>query len=77
MPTNPDWRSQRALRLASGTALCLAISFGLALPIPFLAPLICLALLATLPRPLPLKAGVGLAVLAALTTGIGLLLIPC
>ena len=75
MPANHDWRSQRALRLASGTALCLAVSFGLALPIPFLAPLICLALLATLPRPLPLKAGIGLAVLAALTTGSGLFLL--
>lgn len=76
MPAKRDWRSQRALRLASGTALCLAISFGLALPIPFIAPLICLVLLANLPRPLPLKAGIGLAVLATLTTGSGLLLIP-
>lgn len=76
MPAKRDWRSQRALRLASGTALCLALSFGLALPIPFIAPLICLVLLANLPRPLPLKAGIGLAVLAALTTGSGLLLIP-
>lgn len=76
MPTKRDWRSQRALRLASGTALCLAISFGLALPIPFIAPLFCLALLATLPRALSLKAGIGLAVVAAVTTGSGLLLIP-
>lgn len=69
-------RAQRALRLATGTALCLAASFGLALPIPFIAPVLALLLLASVNRPLPLKAGVILAVVAMLTTGLGLLLIP-
>ncbi|MHC8299840.1 DUF2955 domain-containing protein [Pseudomonas sp. ZS1P83] len=76
MPTERTPRVQRALRLATGTALCLAISFGLGLPIPFIAPVLCLLLLATLNRALPFKAGVVLALTPMLTTGIGLLLIP-
>jgi len=67
---------QRALRLATGTAICLAVSFGLALPIPFLAPVLCALLLASANRPLPFKAAVILALAALLTTGTGLLLIP-
>ena len=67
---------QRALRLASGTALCLAVSFGLALPIPFLAPVLGALLLVSINRPLPFKATLVLALTAMLTTGIGLLLIP-
>ncbi|MDB5993999.1 MAG: hypothetical protein JWP42_1135 [Pseudomonas sp.] len=76
MPTERSPRAQRALRLATGTALCLAASFGLALPIPFLAPVLAVVLLASLNRPLPFKAGVVLAVAALLTTSVGLLLIP-
>ena len=76
MPTKRNPRAQRALRLASGTALCLAASFGLALPIPFIAPVLGVMLLASVNRPLPLKAGLSLALTAMLTTGSGLLLIP-
>lgn len=76
MPTKRTPRGQRSLRLATGTALCLATSFGLALPIPFLAPVLALLFLATLNQPLPFKAGIALALVAMLTTGIGLLLIP-
>lgn len=76
MPTERTARDQRTLRLATGTALCLAASFGLALPIPFLAPVLTLLFLATLNQPLPFKTGVALAFVAMLTTGIGLLLIP-
>lgn len=76
MPTKRTPREQRALRLATGTALCLAASFGLGLPIPFLAPVLCLILLASINRPLPFKAAVVLALAAILTTGLGLLLIP-
>lgn len=76
MPTERSPRDQRALRLATGTALCLAISFGVGLPIPFIAPVLCVLLLATLNRPLPFKAGLVLALVAMLTTGVGLLLIP-
>lgn len=76
MSTRRTPRDQRALRLATGTALCLTASFGLGLPIPFLAPVLCLLLLASINRPLPFKAGLVLALAALLTTGIGLLLIP-
>jgi hypothetical protein len=76
MPTKRTPRAQRALRLATGTALCLATSFGLGLPIPFIAPVLCVLLLASLNRALPFKAAVVLALVALLTTGIGLLLIP-
>ena len=74
MPTDP--RARRALRLACGTALCLAASFGLGLPLPFIAPLLATFLLARLKQPLPLKACLGLIVLVVLTTSGGLLLIP-
>ncbi|KAF0815146.1 hypothetical protein IGB42_00223 [Andreprevotia sp. IGB-42] len=74
--TRIDPRGQRAVRMASGTALCLALSFGLALPVPMVAPALAAFLLAMLNRPLPLKAGLGLVVVVVLTTGIGLLLIP-
>ncbi len=76
LPAKREPRVQRALRLASGTALCLAASFGLALPIPFIAPVLGVMLLATVNRPLPFKAGLMLALTAMLTTGSGLLLIP-
>jgi len=57
MSTERSPRAQRALRLATGTALSLAASFGLGLPIPFFAPVQAVLLLATLVRPLPFKAG--------------------
>ncbi|MEJ8863353.1 DUF2955 domain-containing protein [Pseudomonas jessenii] len=69
-------RGQRALRLSFGTALCLAASFGLALPIPFLSPMLALMMLAAMNRPLPFKASLGLILILMLTTGTGLLLIP-
>jgi Protein of unknown function (DUF2955) len=69
-------RAQRSLRLASGTAVCLATSFGLDLPIPMIAPVLGVFLLAMLNRPLSLKAGLSLALVVMLTTGSGLLLIP-
>jgi Protein of unknown function (DUF2955) len=71
-----DARAQRALRLATGLALCLATSFGLDMPIPMIAPVFGVFLLATLNQPLSLKAGSGLALVMTLTTGCGLLLIP-
>jgi hypothetical protein len=67
---------RRALRLAFGTALCLAISFGMDLSIPFIAPVLAVFLFASVPRPLSLKAGIGLVLVVALTTGSGLLLAP-
>lgn len=59
-----------------GTALCLAASFGLDLPIAFISPVLAVLLLASLNRPLSLKAALVLVLAALLTTGVGLLLIP-
>lgn len=76
MATERGPRAQRALRLASGSALCLAASYALGLPLPFVAPLFALFLFARLDRPLSPKAGLGLTLVVILTTGSGLLLIP-
>ncbi|MFD4839978.1 DUF2955 domain-containing protein [Achromobacter sp. NPDC058515] len=76
MPADSDPRGKRALRLASGTALCLAISFGLDLPIPMIAPVLGLFLLASMNRPLSLKSGLGLILVVLFTTASGLLLSP-
>lgn len=79
MPIEPfsiDLRRRRALRLAWGVALCLAASYGIGLPIPFLAPVLAVLLLAMRAQALPLKAAPALAVLVLLSCGSGLLLIP-
>jgi hypothetical protein len=67
---------RRALRMALGIALCVAISFALDLSIPVIAPVFAVFLLATQSRPLSFKASVMLALVVALTTGSGLLLVP-
>ena len=69
-------RGRRALRLATGTALSLAISFALDLPIPVVAPVFAVFLLATVNRPLAWQDGLRLVLVLALTTGSGLLLVP-
>ena len=66
----------RALRLAWGVALCLAVSFGIGLPVPILAPVFAVLLLAMRSQPLPLRAAPALALLVLLACGSGLLLIP-
>lgn len=71
-----ELRRLRALRLAWGVALCLAVSFGIGLPVPILAPVFAVLLLAMRSRPLPLRAAPALAVLVLLACGSGLLLIP-
>ncbi|KAI3598346.1 putative membrane protein [Cupriavidus necator H850] len=71
-----DPRAQRSLRVACGTALCLAASFGLGLPVPMLAPVLGVFLLASVNQPMSAKAGLGLVLVVMLTTGTGLLLIP-
>ena len=68
--------SRRTLRVATGTALCLTISFALDLSIPVIAPVFAVFLLATQNRPLSFKAAVAFALVVALTTGSGLLLVP-
>lgn len=71
-----DPRPQRALRLACGVACSTALGFGLALPLPFLTPMLVLLLLAMSNQPLTLKAGLILALAVALISSSGLLLIP-
>jgi len=66
----------RALRLAIGAAVCLAVSFALDLPIPVIAPVFAVFILGTQNRPLSLRAGVALTLVVMLTTGSGLLLVP-
>ncbi|GJG94224.1 DUF2955 domain-containing protein [Cupriavidus pauculus] len=68
--------ARRALRLALGTAGCLVISFGLQWPVPVMAPVLAVFLFATLDRPLPLRGALGMALMVALTTGSGMLLVP-
>ncbi len=74
--TQRERLGRRALRLAFGTALCLAVSFGMDLPIPIVAPVFAVYLLASIHRPLPPKAAIGLVLVVAMTTGSGLLLVP-
>lgn len=76
MRTDPDPRGQRALRVGVGTAFCVAISFGLDLPIPMIAPVLGVLLLTSMNRPLSFKSGLGLMLMALLATAIGLLLSP-
>ena len=76
MPIERSVPAQRALRLACGTALCTAASYGLALPLSFLSPVLAVLLLASMPRPLPVKMALVLTLVAALTTSLGLLLVP-
>lgn len=67
---------RRALRMALGTAACLATSYGMQWPIPFVAPVLAVFLFATMDRPLPPRAALGLALVVMLATGSGLLLVP-
>lgn len=76
MPAHPDPRGPRALRLGVGTALCLALGFGLDLPIPMVAPVLGVFLLASMNRPLSPKLGLGLILVVMFTTATGLLLSP-
>lgn len=71
-----ELRRLRAQRLAWGTALCLAASFGLGLPVPILAPVFAVLLLAMRSQALGLRAAPVLALLVLLSCGSGLLLIP-
>lgn len=74
MPTDP--RPTRALRLACGVACATALGFGLALPLPYISPMLTLFLLAMSNQPLGLKGGLKLALVIALITSAGLLLCP-
>ena len=68
--------ARRVFRLSLTMALALAGAYGLALPLPFLAPLFALLLTAA-PAPPPGPKGLlGLILLVLITLGVGVLLIP-
>ena len=68
--------ARRVFRLSLTMALALAGAYGLALPLPFLAPLFAL-LLGAAPAPPPGPKGLlGLILLVVITLGVGVLLIP-
>lgn len=68
--------ARRTFRFGFTVALSLALSYGVALPLPFFAPLFA-AVLTTAPAPpLRLKGLLGLVLLVLITLGVGLLLTP-
>ncbi|MGO4220556.1 DUF2955 domain-containing protein [Lysobacter sp. TAF61] len=68
--------ARRTFRLASVVALSVAFAYGLAMPLPFMAPLFAVILTAT-PGPPPGPKGLlGLLALVGITLGIGLVLNP-
>lgn len=68
--------ARRTFRLGFIVALSLVVAYGLGIPLPFLAPLLAVLLASTPAPPIRLKGLLGLIVVAIITTGVGLLLIP-
>ncbi|QSX75593.1 DUF2955 domain-containing protein [Lysobacter arenosi] len=68
--------ARRTFRLASVVALSVALAYGLAMPLPFMAPLFAVLLTATPAPPPGPKALFMLLLLVAVTLGIGLVLNP-
>lgn len=68
--------ARRVYRLTLSVTLSLAIAYGFAVPLPYLAPLFALMLTVASPGPFGLKSAVGMIVLVLVTTGLGLLLVP-
>ena len=68
--------ARRTFRLGAVAALALALAYGLAMPLPFLAPLLALFLTAAPAPPMGLKSLLGLMLVVALTLGSGLVLTP-
>lgn len=68
--------ARRALRLGLSTGLSLGVAYGMGLPLAFLAPVLAFMVGAAPGPPLGVKGLLGLIVVTALTTGIGLLMTP-
>ena len=68
--------ARRIFRLGLTLALSLAGAYGMAFPLPFLAPVFALLLTATPGPPMRLKSLLGLILVVLITLGVGLLLIP-
>lgn len=69
-------QARRIFRLSFTVALSLAIAYGLAMPIPFIAPIFALVIALKPAQPMGLKTLVGVLLLLVLTQAIGLLLVP-
>ena len=74
--TDMHIQARRIFRLSLTTALALAVAYGLAMPLPFLAPLFAIMLVAKPSPPPGLKGLFKLVLLMLLTLSVGLLLIP-
>ena len=68
--------SRRTFRLGFTVALSLALAYGMALPLPYLAPIFALLLTAPPAPPMGVKSLLGLIVVLLITLGVGLLLTP-
>lgn len=68
--------ARRVFRLSLTVALALACAYGLAMPLPFLAPVFALMLTATPAPPMGVKSLLGLFAVVALTLSVGLFLVP-
>jgi len=71
-----DIGSRRVFRLSLTVAVTLAAAYGLALDMPFIAPLFAFMLSAAPKPPMGLKSLIGLTLVLSLTLGVGLILIP-
>ena len=69
-------QARRVFRLAAVPSLSLAVAYGMAIPLPFLAPLLAFMLVSMPGPPIGLKGLVGLVVIIAISLSLGLLLIP-
>jgi hypothetical protein len=69
-------QARRIFRLSLTTALALAVAYALAVPLPFMAPLFAIMLVAKPSPPPGLKGLFKLVLLMLLTLSVGLLLIP-
>lgn len=69
-------QARRVFRLSGVMAVSLALSYGMQMDLPFIAPIFALILTAQPGPPKGLKALLGLSLLLAITLGVGLLLVP-
>lgn len=68
--------AKRVFRLSLTIALCLAVAYGLDLPLPYMGPLLAIFLTAAPRPPMGFKALLGLLLVVSILTGSGLLMIP-
>ena len=74
--TNLSVGARRVFRLALTIALTLAGAYGLALDLPYIAPIFALMFTIQPAPPMGYKSLLGLVIVVAITTGSGLLMIP-